>query len=345
MFKSKTLFVVGAGASAEAGLPIGSELTAKIAALLQLELQYENLTKGDRVIFNALRKLAGQPEWVGNQFLGSGRGLAEAMDLAQSIDTFLESHSGNREYVQLGKLGIVRAIAIAEASSKLQPTKDGQSPFILKNLSNTWYYSLARQLFSGVSVDNPEKAFDNVSFVVFNYDRCLQVFLIQAAQKYFTMNAQQAGELISRVNFIHPYGSLGSIFECSVGRVPFASHDFDILTVANSIRTYSETSNVAAAIRQRVCAAETLIFLGFGFHEQNIDLLDVFKDSGVLDGGLKRIFATTMGMSTSDEAVVRDQISYALYGRPLSKDDENSISTNCGTCADLFSMYWRSLTA
>jgi len=35
MFKSKTVFIIGAGASQEAKLPIGKDLTLEIARLLQ----------------------------------------------------------------------------------------------------------------------------------------------------------------------------------------------------------------------------------------------------------------------------------------------------------------------
>ena len=347
MFRSNTLFVVGAGASKEAGLPIGIELTEKIAALVQIQEQFGTVTKGDHVIYNALRELSGQPEWPENQFLKSGSDVAEAMELAQSIDTFLESHRGNREFVQLGKLGIVRAIAMAEAeaASKLMATREGQSPFQLKALTDTWYYSLARQLFTGIPADKPDRAFENVSFIVFNYDRCLQTFLARAAQVYFRLSPDKARELVGRVEFIHPYGSLGSVFEGTADHVPFGFLNFDILAAANRIQTFSESSVLSATMRQRICAANTLIFLGFGFHEQNIALMDIAQDLGVSEATPKRVFATTMGMSASDEAVVRHQISYALLGRPLNEDEQSSISTNSGTCNDLFSTYWRSLTA
>jgi AraC-like DNA-binding protein len=346
MFKSSTLFVIGAGASKEAGLPLGNELTEKIAGLIRLDAQFDKVTSGDYAIFHALKRLAQQEQWAANKFLGSGREVAEAMDLAQSIDTFLESHSNNREYVQLGKLGIVRAIALSEASCKLRNLKDdGREQFRLRDLADTWYYSLARQLFTGVPASKPERAFENVSFIVFNYDRCLQRFLKQAAQIYFRLNEAAADDLISGVDFIHPYGSLGSIFHGATDRTPFASTDFDVLAVANRIKTFSESCDTSMTIRQEVFNAETLIFLGFGFHDQNVALLDIAKDIGISEARLKRVFATTMGMSTSDEAVIRDQISYALHGRPLDAGEEHMISTNRGTCAELFSTYWRSLTA
>ncbi len=46
MFKSKTLFIVGAGASAEAGLPIGRELKVKIRDKLKYAIR--KLSPGSR---------------------------------------------------------------------------------------------------------------------------------------------------------------------------------------------------------------------------------------------------------------------------------------------------------
>ncbi len=47
MFRSKTLFVVGAGASKEVNIPIGTELAEEIANLLYFEFDhFSKLQKG-----------------------------------------------------------------------------------------------------------------------------------------------------------------------------------------------------------------------------------------------------------------------------------------------------------
>ncbi|WP_126177143.1 hypothetical protein [Tsuneonella rigui] len=345
MFKSPTVFVVGAGASAEAGLPLGGELTSKIASLLNLSVEYgHQLSKGDAVIYHGLRELVDRRDWGQNSFIGSARSVAEAMDLAQSIDTFLESHGKNREFVQLGKMGIVRAIQAAERDSKLKPLDGGHKPFVLTNLAATWYYSLARQLFSGVPADEPVRAFDNVSFVIFNYDRCLQTFLVRAAEVYFRLTRPQAEQLIAGVKMLHPYGSLGSIFEGARGRVPYAPAELDILAAAERIRTFSESSICANEIGALVEWAETVVFLGFGFHDQNVELFNI-AEGRMEEFQPKRVFATTKGMSPSDEEIVKSQLSYALTAQPYERAENDWISTNNGTCAELFATYWRSLTA
>lgn len=347
MFESKTVFIVGAGASEEAGLPIGSGLTEKIANLINLKMSYGDLESGDPDIYHALTQLVNKaPAQNRNTLLASARSVTEAMDLALSIDTFLESHATNEEYVLVGKLGIVRAIVIEERKSLLTPDYENGKPFHLKRLSKTWYYSLARQLFTGIPVENPELSFQNVSFVVFNYDRCLQTFLIRALEVYFRITLQRAEEIVKNIRIIHPYGSLGSILP-GLGQVPFAPRSLDILEAAARIKTFSESaeSGAVATAKSWVEESETLIFLGFGFHDQNMELLDpgntYLHDEN--DQRRFRAFATAYDLSDSDAEIVRDQISFLRSGMP----DDNAhqrIYTNNGKCADLFRTYWRSLT-
>lgn len=167
-----------------------------------------------------------------------------------------------------------------------------------------------------------------------------------AAEVYFRLSPAAASDLVSNVRFIHPYGSLGSVFQGENDYLPFGSDGVDLNAVAARIKTFSESSDHSAAMRIAVAQAETIIFLGFGFHAQNIELLDVASEYGIDEPPQHhRVFATTRGMSSSDAAVVEEQISYALRGRPTGPTDERWIWTKDGSCTDLFSTYWRSLTA
>lgn len=348
MFNSKTVFIIGAGASKEAKLPIGEELTERIADLLKLHVEFNNLKRGDAQIFQSvLRLVHSGPPWNENQFIQSGHAVAEAMELALSIDTFLETHSANHEFVMLGKLGIARAIATEERKSHLAPSADQSKPFNMRNIGATWYVSLARQLFTGISAQNPEQAFEDVSFIIFNYDRCLQIFLVRALQVYFRIDAQQAQEIVQRVRIIHPYGSLGSIFPNTAEHVPFGPERFDLLAAAERIQTFSESadSKRSVQIKYMVEQAETLVFLGFGFHEQNMKLLDCGHGVYYERGFARRAFATTYGLSESDTKFVRNQISHLVTDAPEDRQFGQWIFTLNGTCADLFRGYWRSLTA
>jgi hypothetical protein len=66
MFKRKTLFIVGAGASAEFGLPVGSGLAAKIAHMMDVrfEFGYRPIGEGDMDLYEQLTN--GRRQNVGN---------------------------------------------------------------------------------------------------------------------------------------------------------------------------------------------------------------------------------------------------------------------------------------
>lgn len=342
MFKSDTLFIVGAGASHEAGLPLGVDLTKAIAKLLDFETDHFQIKSGDHQIYEVLRQLANSPSWPQNSFLGSGRAIAEAMELAPSIDTFLETHRANREYVLLGKLAIAKAIAQAERASLIASSGEyDEIPFNMSRLADSWYPLLAQQMFTGVDADEPENAFDNVSFVIFNYDRCLQTYLHRAVRTFFRVSGAVATDMLQKATFLHPYGSLGSITEPE--SAPFGASSLDICKAAEAIRTYSESSDITQRIRERVFACETLVFLGFAFHPANLELLSPDQKLGVNDNLGKRVYATTYGLSASDEGVVKGQLADMLF--EAAHTPPAWFFPHNGTCSDLFRNYWRSLTA
>ena len=56
----KTLFIVGAGASEEAGLPVGGELKNQIAGLLNFDHDaFSRVVKGDSTVWGAIREHCG----------------------------------------------------------------------------------------------------------------------------------------------------------------------------------------------------------------------------------------------------------------------------------------------
>jgi hypothetical protein len=350
MFESKTVFVVGAGASDEVGLPIGRKLTLAISSLLNINADLGRLKSGDSQIYETLKRIVQKdPDaWRDNNLIGSARHIGEAMELATSIDTFLESFGHDKERVLLGKLGIAKAILKAEGSSKLAPSKDGFQPFNIKTVADTWYVSLAQLIFSGVSAQNIPSAFDNISFIVFNYDRCIQVFLIRALQVYFQLSQAEAEQIVKSVRIFYPYGCMGSIFSDAHGRVPFGTINVDLATVADRIDTFSESvrdEDTLSGIRSEINEAETLVFLGFGFHQQNMEVLS--DPTGSVPHGRReaRVLATTLGLSESDTQIVRSTLSSMVWGQPPSGYIDRSIHTFNGTCSRFFGEYWRSLTA
>src|SRR5215469_9951144 len=123
MFKSKTVFIVGAGASQEAGLPTGAQLKDIIAEKLNItylnDFAFGTPDAGDEEIAFALSVYARETGGDFSSYLHEAWKIRDAMPQAISIDNYIDTHSMNHSLVLCGKLGIVRSIIEAERKSKL----------------------------------------------------------------------------------------------------------------------------------------------------------------------------------------------------------------------------------
>ena len=351
MFRSKTVFVLGAGASKELDVPVGNELTNSISNLLNLQVTFEEVEKGDRAIYATLKAMVNNdPEgiWRNNTLIQSAHHISEAMELAPSIDTFLETFALDEERKLLGKLGIARAIMIAERGSKLHSANNRTEEFRMKKIIDTWYVSLAQLLFTGLAAGDVDQVFSNTTFVVFNYDRCLQVFLVRALAVYFQLTEDQAEKIVKKANILHPYGNLGSIFHGDRDRLPFGADTHELEAAAARIKLYTESlqeNDDIVAVRTAIKEAETIVFLGFAFHEQNMHVLSPPGPKIEKQSAVRRVLATTYGVSDPDVQLIRAQIATTLRGRPQRERDDYTIDTFTGKCAPFFAEYWRSFTS
>jgi hypothetical protein len=212
VFRSKTVFVVGAGASREAGLPTGAELKRIIASKLDIRYRYGyELTSGNQEIADALKEQARQNGQDPNLFLHEARKIADAMPQAISIDNFIDAHQGNVTLEVCGKLSIAHSILEAENNRKIYSNPFEQRRFEPQNLSDTWYENFFKILTEGVRIENLQPIFDDISFVIFDYDRCIEQFLYCSLQNFYGIADQDTAELLARLKISHPYGSVGQL--------------------------------------------------------------------------------------------------------------------------------------
>jgi hypothetical protein len=119
MFHRQTLFVLGAGTSAEAGMPIGTKLATEIGKKMDLRFDFGNraVGDGDNALFAHLT--GGLSTDVQELNAAAGK-IRDGIALAQSIDDdFIDQHR-NDQYINLyGKVAIARTILDAERSSKM----------------------------------------------------------------------------------------------------------------------------------------------------------------------------------------------------------------------------------
>lgn len=121
MKNKKLTLIVGAGASKELGLPVGSELKQKIASLLDIRFDFNQQKSGDYQIRSALESAVRQPDGRGdiNPHLHAAWRIRDAMPQAISINNFIDNHQGDEKIELCGKLAIVKSILDAEKSSKI----------------------------------------------------------------------------------------------------------------------------------------------------------------------------------------------------------------------------------
>lgn len=351
MIKNQTVFVIGAGASKEAKLPIGPELTTEIGSLLApVPTRHGSYDFGREI--NGF--LSGDPIRKGAR--EAAKMIRDAMPLAPSIDNFLHTHRGDNNVVRLGKMAIAAAILKAERNSLL--FRDVENIHNTPNfgaLSRTWYVKLWHILCTEVNAEEVERIFENVSFVVFNYDRCLEQFFYYALKTYYRVDDDKAAEIMKGLRIYHPYGKVGSL---SYTRADRGNHfgQTELLNnqsqIPQEIRTFTERveeADMLSSIHTEIAAANKLIFLGFHYHQINMKLLASGKRSQV-----RRIFGTRYGMSDSDSEVVKGRIVSMLMEDGPGSDgrapDRNHVLSETlsvhllnGTCSELFSEYSQSI--
>jgi hypothetical protein len=349
MFRSRTLFIVGAGASCEAGLPSGEELKGEIASLLDIRFQdgYRQTT-GDHQITECLREHVRERGGRDiNPYLHKAWRIRDvAPSAAISIDNFLDAHQGDEMIEPCGKLGIVKGILNAEGTSKLRPRERGDNRFNLRDLADTWYVNFFQMLTENVKKADAATVFDNVAIITFNYDRCIERFLVQALADYYDLSEAESQAIVATLAIYHPYGTVGSLpWQTPDHGVPFGSTQTRLLAAAGRVKTFAEgldDDDLLTKIHDAVAKAETVVFLGFAFHPMNMELLRPGRKAAA-----QRIFATTLGLSKADESVIEDDIWRMLGKEEMDWADKQGIKPEMAdaTCRVFFQQYFRSLSA
>ena len=347
MFKNRTLFIVGAGASKEANLPVGSQLKDIISKKLDIEIPaYQEKIRGDRNIYNAIHS------YLGNggvqridleSYISACLHIRTAMPQAMSIDNFLDAHQGNEKIELCGKLAIVCSILEAERTSLLYfDEHDSLEKLHFGKIKNTWYNRFAQLLTENCHKDNIDQIFKNISFIVFNYDRCIEHFLFFSLQNYYGIDQKDAAKIMENLPIYHPYGVVGRLpWQDLIDCVPFGSNadDKKLLSLVEQIKTFTERVEDTPSIlkiRQAVQFSETIVFLGFAFHPQNMRLIGPTEESTA-----RQIVATAFGISKADCEIVNKQI-FELIRRPRLGTQIHL--ANESTCVKLFDEHWRRLS-
>lgn len=342
----KTVFVIGAGASREAGLPLGTELKLQLADFLKIDFDdFDRMKHINPMLFNALREVYGYDRHKLQLAFTNCKQISDNMPLAISIDNFVDAHRNNQTLAKISKMAIVNCILDAERKSKMYfELHEDPNSIDFSKLAETWYLSFFQRITENCSVDELEERLELVSLVIFNYDRCVEHFLYHAFMSYYKMTSEDAANLVNGMTIVHPYGTVGRLTwqnQAAGDRVAFGARvNPQILQSASeNIKTFCESDiDAGSNLRTAMSTARRLVFLGFAFHHMNMNLLGGGKNNQYEKQGIFiQTYGTAYGMSSHDQAAVERAVAYIYDGKT------RSIFTDL-TCSQLFEHYSRSIT-
>ncbi len=274
MIRKKTLLILGAGASYPYGFPLGAGLITRL-----LSYQARDIFVND-----------GNYDYRSTQLHQFQTRLK--LSRSSSIDYFLNQHPDLAEF---GKFLVYISITGCE------------SEYIHTNEPNEdWYARVWDQLREGANKWQDLKA-NQLKVITFNYDNSIENYMFEAFTNMYQAPALGALDFVSRLNVIHVFGDTSASPVDGVRKYgePVRIEDFELTTErAQSLLTIHERSKVHDKVMNEIELAmqwpDKVIVLGFGFHTENIDIIDlprVIKPDFKCD---RYFSARGMSMSTMD---------------------------------------------
>lgn len=343
MFKEKTVFIVGAGASVDYGFPIGEELKQKILNI------YSMPSNGDyHAHMNNQFGFFGSNFYLNNfanastnmsfdEFFNSANKLTRTLRSSDSIDRALQTFQKDKNIQLLGKLAIVNEILLAEQKSGFLATQThhthaNQLPIQVPinkfsdnpKLEKTWIHKFFRLLVENYPFDNRRDIFENITIICFNYDRCIEYYLIELVLGHFGgIERKEAQDIVKTLPIFHPYGTVGQLFEqTEENYMPFGAvntHQTNWINFSSEILTFTEASLINEIelenYRNKIRTANNIIHLGFGLENMNCDL---YTNSGSIQNTSANIYSTAYGLDSDQIDDIKDEL-LTVYGNKLRK--------------------------
>lgn len=279
MLTRTTTVVVGAGASVDFGLPTGTELIRKIFAHLTDRNNEFGSTYGSTAMIKAMMHFSKEHSRNWGNYYFAGQKLANILrGQPVSIDNVVHTHAEDADLAAVAKLAIALVISESEHSGSLREQNVLELKSSPKGLNSWLHYFLVRN-FTGFTVSNRLQALQNLKFVVFNYDRCVEQLLRQVYANCFHLDDSTAIEEIQSIDIVHPYGFLGGLPKTGIGgEFAFGSAPSPekILQMAQRLRTFTEgveDKKLQLSVHQAISGSDAIVFVGFGYLALNRQLL------------------------------------------------------------------------
>lgn len=277
MIELQTLFILGAGASNCYGYPTGNKLNEDLIKRLP----------------NELNGLASR----------TGRHFYDEKELVRFSEVYSESHPTLVDYFlaktpiqkwkEIGKYGIT--LSLIEAEMKYASSSK------FSYYDKDWFSILFDRMTSDILKQSDLVRFkeNQVSFITFNYDRSLEMLFFETLKSNYDLDESKIYEMVSGINIFHAFGRMPLLqYEDKTKQFfhPFGS-DITETLITNTLKnilTIHERKSELDWINDEISKAKRIFFLGFGFADENINLLNMFNN---ILHNKTQIIATSIGLS------------------------------------------------
>jgi len=360
----RTVFIIGAGANVEIGMPSGDALKTEIADILDFSPGDDGSLYGDGTVCDAINLYSrDRYEHINtsmqDRLVNAAINISKAMPLSISIDNFIEARKGEKEIEFCGKLAIVSAVLKAENNCALSPVVDetlkidfiDHTDEIIEQrdeqANSSWYPLLFQKITEGCQIDKLAERLDDFSFIIFNYDRCFEYFMYTSLMVYYGIDQDKAKGIVQSLRINHPYGTVGDLWDAK-GNITFGKtpDSGQLISLAKNIKTFTESVNqgkdLDLRIQYLVDRVDRIIFLRFAYHDQNLNLLFKNLDFLFAPGGVplrEKINCYGTGYNISDKDLDRIYETLQEKCKILGDCDISQV-----LCADFFHDFWYRLT-
>lgn len=273
----------------------------------------------------------------------AAQAIKSAMPQAISIDNYLHTHADDPDIVVMGKVGIAVSILEAERASAIYGKEQGKYFIEFARSTNTWHNTFCKMLTESVQRTSLERLFENVTFITFNYDRCIEHYVMMWLMNYMGLPYDEACGLVKTLRIFHPYGQVGKLpWQVDGVGVDFGEDpdEYNIQHTAAQIRTFTERVDddvMLTRMRRAISHSERLVYLGFSFGQMNMDLMAIEES-----GPNKTVYATTLNVSESNKTHIVRRVSNANFSDGRSLVGLGRFENT--TASQLLSDYWYELT-
>jgi hypothetical protein len=297
MLQKRTVIVLGAGASRHCELPTGKELLDEVNRLCNSSI---------RGFYDALPdpNLTYEQNRYRESDAGTlGRVIESSPHL--SIDALLARLP---KFIEVGKIAIAYA---------LMPKENRQKLTDLTRRSDSWYAYLFNRM---LTKDIESFGKNPLTIVTFNYDRSLEAYIrICLGTSFEGGDMSKYEQAIESIPIIHLHGDLGSIADNPYGEYTpqFAKYPELVRHAASRIKIISEIDDAAndgafKKARAAIQEAQQLIFLGFGYHSENVARLGTSCSDRV------EIRGTTFGLTQAEINVAEALINKHFWCKDIA---------------------------